>query len=134
MADNYLENKMDQLRSGRTVIRRANPSLDSLIRQLGEDGAAEEGYIVKQAQLDAAVRSAAMVPECAALRFETDEAKACIRVLGHSSPRRALTEAGEAILAIRLKAAELGLRTKVEVTGDSLVGMNPLLATIALFK
>ena len=107
MADNYLEKKYEEYLHGKSVIRRANPSLDSLLDFIRRDGgAAETGYAVKQAQLDAAVRSAEKLGIEA--EISTDEAAAEIRLRCGSA-----FSLGELTLAIRLKAAELKLRSEV---------------------
>ena len=107
MADNYLEKKYDEYLHGRSVIRRANPSLDSLLDFIRRDGgAAETGYAVKQAQLDAAVRSAEKLGVEA--EISTDEAAAEIRLRCGSA-----FSLGQLVLSIRLKAAELKLRSEV---------------------
>lgn len=42
MADNYLEKKFEQLRSGRPVYRKVNPSLDSLLTELSRQPHADD--------------------------------------------------------------------------------------------
>ena len=109
MADNYLEKKYEEYLHGKSVIRRANPSLDSLLDFISQGGgAAESDYAVKQAQLDAAVRSAEKLGVEA--EISTDEAAAEIR-LRCNSP----FSLGQLVLAIRLKAAELKLRSEVSL-------------------
>ena len=109
MADNYLEKKYEEYLHGRSVIRRANPSLDSLLDFISQGGgAAESDYAVKQAQLDAAVRSAEKLGVEA--EISTDEAAAEIR-LRCNSP----FSLGQLVLAARLKAAELKLRSEVSL-------------------
>ena len=111
MADNYLEKKYEEYLHGKSVIRRANPSLDSLLDFIRRDGgAAEPGYAVKQAQLDAAVRSAEKLGIEA--EISTDEAAAEIRLRCGSA-----FSLGELTLAIRLKAAELKLSSEVSPGG-----------------
>ena len=75
MADNYLEKRSEELSRGKTVIRRSNPSLDSLLKSLGTK-VSDPSYVVKQAQLDALVRSASLLGADAT--FRTDEASATI--------------------------------------------------------
>ena len=109
MADNYLEKKYDEYLHGKSVIHKANPSLDSLLGYLAsEDGKPDGGYIVRQAQLDAAVRSARKLGIPA--EITTDESAAQIRI-SCSSP----AGLGQLILATRLKAAELKLRSEVSL-------------------
>lgn len=105
MADNYLEKRSEELSRGKTVIRRSNPSLDSLLKSLGTK-VSDPSYVVKQAQLDALVRSASLLGADAT--FRTDEASATIS-LECPDP---LT-AGECLLALRLKAAELKLGSRI---------------------
>lgn len=110
MADNYLEKRSEELSRGKTVIRRSNPSLDSLLKSLGTN-VYDPSYVVKQAQLDALVRSASLLGADAT--FRTDEASATIS-LECPDP---LT-AGECLLALRLKAAELKLGSRIDSLCD----------------
>lgn len=110
MADNYLEKRSEELSRGKTVIRRSNPSLDSLLKSLGTK-VSDPTYVVKQAQLDALVRSASLLGADAT--FRTDEASATIS-LECPGP---LT-AGECLLALRLKAAELKLGSRIDSLCD----------------
>ena len=110
MADNYLEKRSEELSRGKTVIRKSNPSLDSLLKSLGTK-ASDPSYVVKQAQLDALVRSASLLGADAT--FRTDEASATIS-LECPDP---LT-AGECLLALRLKAAELKLGSRIDSLCD----------------
>ena len=111
MADNYLEKRSEELSRGKTVIRRANPSLDSLLKSLDTREASDPSYVVKQAQLDALVRSASLLGADAT--FRTDEASATVS-LECPDP---LT-AGECLLALRLKAAELKLGSRIDSLCD----------------
>ena len=110
MADNYLEKRSEELSRGKTVIRRSNPSLDSLLKSLGTK-VSDPSYVVKQAQQDALVRSASLLGADAT--FRTDEASATIS-LECPDP---LT-AGECLLALRLKAAELKLGSRIDSLCD----------------
>ena len=110
MADNYLEKRSEELSRGKTVIRRSNPSLDSLLKSLGTK-VSDPSYVVKQAQLDALVRSASLLGADAT--FRTDEVSATIS-LECPDP---LT-AGECLLALRLKAAELKLGSRIDSLCD----------------
>ena len=110
MADNYLEKRSEELSRGKKVIRRSNPSLDSLLKSLGTK-VSDPSYVVKQAQLDALVRSASLLGADAT--FRTDEASATIS-LECPDP---LT-AGECLLALRLKAAELKLGSRIDSLCD----------------
>ena len=117
MADNYLEKKYDEFLHGKSVVRKVNPTLDGLLGRLAAENKAEDsGYLVKQAQLDAVVRSASLL--ALDVEFETDETRAEIRL--HSNSAFAL---GQATLACRLKAAELHLSTSFlhEDTGTQTV-------------
>ena len=107
MADNYLEKKYDEFLHGKSVVRKVNPTLDGLLGRLAAENKAEDsGYLVKQAQLDAVVRSASLL--ALDVEFETDETRAEIRL--RSTSAFAL---GQAALACQLKAAELHLSTEV---------------------
>ena len=109
MADNYLEKKYEEYLHGRSVVRKVNPTLDGLLGRLaGENKVEDSGYLVKQAQLDAVVRSASLPG--LNVEFETDEARAEIRL--RSTSAFAL---GQASLACRLKAAELHLSTSLRL-------------------
>ena len=100
----------------------------------GASGAGAAGAAVMPAQVDAVVRAGKRIPEAAAFRFEVDESSSLIRVLGPSSPRRYMFEAGEVLLAMRLKAAELHLRSSVKFTPEVSAPANPLLFTLSVFK
>ena len=142
MADNYLEKKMEEFRSGKRVVRRPSASLEGLLSTLAESdagvgagaGAGSVGAAVMPAQVDAVVRAGKRLPEAAAFRFEVESACGTIRVLGPSSPRRYVFEAGEVLLAMRLKAAELHLRSSVELNPEVSAPANPLLFTLSVFK
>lgn len=123
MADNYLEKRSEELSRGKTVIRRSNPSLDSLLKSLGTK-VSDPSYVVKQAQLDALVRSASLL--VADATFRTDEASATIS-LECPDP---LT-AGECLLALRLKAAELKLGSRIDSLCDK---DGKFTAVLSLFR
>ena len=112
MADNYLEKKYDEYLHGRSVVRKVNPTLDGLLGRLAPENrdagnaAAESGYLVKQAQLDAVMRSASML--ALPVEMTSDESRAEISL--RSTSAFAL---GQASLACRLKAAELHLATEI---------------------
>ncbi|MBO4917217.1 MAG: nitroreductase family protein [Bacteroidales bacterium] len=55
MADNYLERREEALRSGRTVVRRNTPSLDTLLRRNRSHRAYDTSYQVAMRQLEAIV-------------------------------------------------------------------------------
>ena len=123
MADNYLEKRSEELSRGKTVTRRSNPSLDSLLKSLGTK-VSDPSYVVKQAQLDALVRSASLLGADAT--FRTDEASATIS-LECPDP---LT-AGECLLALRLKAAELKLGSRIDSLCDK---DGKFTAVLSLFR
>ena len=146
MADNYLEKKMEEFRQGAKVVRRPGVSLEGLLlaaagvlsspqapkKASGEEVAPAAGKAsgVMPAQLEAVVRAAKHLPEAASFRFEVDEAAAIIQILGPSSPRRFMFDAGQVILAMRLKAAELHLHATVTLRPEATTPANPLLATV----
>ena len=51
MADNYLERREEALRSGRTVVRRNTPSLDTLLRRNRSHRGYDTSYMVSMRQL-----------------------------------------------------------------------------------
>jgi hypothetical protein len=119
MADNYLEKKYDEYLHGRNVVRKVNPTLDGLLGRLAPENrdagdrdegnaAAESGYLVKQAQLDAVMRSASMLALPVEMTSEESRAEISLR----STSAFAL---GQASLACRLKAAELHLCTALRL-------------------
>ena len=111
MADNYLERRQEELRGAKTVWHKDNPALETLLHRLdaGKDAPADPSYLVRQAQLDALERAARLaLGEDAALRVSSDEAAATLS-LQAGDPFLL----GQAVLAARLKAAELGLRTSL---------------------
>ena len=55
MADNYLERREEALRSGRTVLRRNTPSLDTLLRKNRSHRAFDTSYNVAMRQLETIV-------------------------------------------------------------------------------
>lgn len=56
MADNYLERREEELKaSGRTVVRRNNPSLDTLLRKDRSHRAYDTSYVVAMRQLETIV-------------------------------------------------------------------------------
>lgn len=137
MADNWLEKKQAALSGGPTVIRKVNPSVEQLLRRIadgapardGEPRANEAGQIpgadgepvesvavqnpgtdplrqVKMAQLEAITRAAkTLFP---GMQFECQEGDpASIQVLSQVK----YEALGKAVLAMQLKAAELGLNS-----------------------
>lgn len=112
MADNYLEKKQEELRSARPVIRRVNASLDSLLSEVGKekeendnaDRKSEEK--VKAAQFEALRHSA----ERLKIPFSYEYSEQTGQIKTECADWYSL---GGVVLAIRLKAAELKLRTTV---------------------
>lgn len=120
MADNYLERKYEDYSKGKAIIRKANPSLDSLLEEAGKaNRTADSSYKVKSAQLEAVIRSARRT----GIPFDAEchEEQAAVNI-ACAEP----TELGQIILAMRLKAAELRLQTEVDTEGAS--------ARIRIFK
>ncbi len=106
MADNYLEKKYDEYLHGRNIIRRANPSLDSLLSRVsGQQEQTAPDYRVKQAQLDAVIRSAERLDLDA--EFSSDEGRGLVSIRCSTAE-----DLGALVLAARLKAAELGLHSR----------------------
>lgn len=134
MADNYLEKKMEELRSGKVAVRRPSVSLETLLQSARGVVSSPDAIPAMPAQLEAVIRAAKHLPEAAGFRFETDEKEGMIRLLGPTSPRRYLLEAGEVIMAMRLKAAELHLHCSIEIRPESTTPANPLIATFKLYK
>ena len=62
MADNYLERREEALRSGRTVVRRNTPSLDTLLRRNRSHRAYDVSYKVAMRQLEAIVSVNSKLP------------------------------------------------------------------------
>ena len=62
MADNYLERREEALRSGRTVVRRNTPSLDTLLRRNRSHRAYDVSYKVAMRQLETIVSVNAKLP------------------------------------------------------------------------
>ncbi len=89
---------------------------------------------IMPAQVQAVLRAGTIIKESESFRYETDEKEGMIRVLGPTSPRRYLLEAGEVIMAMRLKATELHLQCAVEYRPESTTPANPLIATLKLYK
>ncbi len=116
MADNYLEKKYDEYLHGKKIIRRMNPSLDSLLDRLARPQEKSDAtYLVKQAQLDAILRSVARLDPNA--EMSSDEAEGRILLRSHVPENL-----GALSLVARLKAAELGLHSnEVLHSGEGLV-------------
>ena len=148
MADNFLEKQMERYREGRTVVRPVTPSLDVLLRRLAEQdgtGATEKdtGYIVKEAQLQAVLRSARILfGDCFDATVSEKEQSIMLKLKGMAADEsggseRGVSEhedsggqgcfglgnsdgiAGGIAMVMRLKAAELKLCTSIETADDS---------------
>lgn len=113
MADNFLEKRYAELQSGKPAIRRSTPSLDTLLKKAATPQESAPDYTVKQAQLDAIVRSMSLLGH--PFSFETSEtrpgAAAFIKVVPDGTDG---FEAGELLLVAALKAAELGLSCRMD--------------------
>ena len=132
MADNYLEKKMEEFRSGKAPVRRPSASVEGLLERLSTDASVDAS--VMPVQVQAVLRAGTIIKESESFRYDTDEKEGIIRVLGPASPRRYLVEAGEVIMAMRLKAAALHLRCEVKIQPESTAPANPLIATLKLYR
>lgn len=132
MADNYLEKKYEELKRGKPVVRRSTPSLDTLFKRLASAADIDLSYTVKQAQLDALVRSAGRLgDDCVFETFETSaNSAAIVRISCPCGP----WSLAQAVLAVRLKAAELGLDSSVETVPPSELSGSPACATVIIFR
>lgn len=132
MADNYLEKKYEELRQGKPVVRRNTPSLDTLLRRVGETAEIDTAYIVKQAQLDALVRSAGLLGcDCCFQTFETSaNSPAYVRISCPDGP----FNLGQAVMAVRLKAAELCLDSLVEPVTSAGEASGTVSVTVSVFR
>lgn len=112
MADNYLEKKYEEYLHGKSVVRRSEPSIDTLLDRVAGSSAPEEPeYSVKQAQLDALERSVRkLFPEIEFSSHEGSDGKPGAIFIQAGSA----FQLGEACLAARLKAAQLHLKTATE--------------------
>ena len=126
MADNYLENKMEALRQGRTVYRKVNPGTEALLKAIScsEENAAGDAALMS-VQYEAVVRAAKIIAPHE-FSFEVDESASCIRILGPSSPKDYLIRLGEVLLAMRLKAAEMHLKSSYRPVRESFPAGNRL--------
>ena len=131
MADNYLENKMEALRQGPKIIKRPSVSVEGLLKSI-QGQHQEPGEAVMSAQLEAIVRAGRLVEEAENFRFEFTGNS--ILLLGPGSPRKHLVEAGEILMAMRMKAAELHLCSSAEIHPESTAPANPLIATLKVWK
>ena len=126
MADNYLEKKYEDFQKGKSVIRKVNPSLDSLLSSLGSQAmGGEESYKVKSAQLEAAINSARRL--CEGFEAICDEDNSTISI---NCPDEYTL--GRIVLAIGLKLAELKLRSSIKEKGTGSNGCAS--ALIYVFK
>lgn len=127
MADNYLENKMEALQKGPKIVKRPSVSVEGLLKRLGDRPGDQEGSVMP-AQIEAIARDAGLLEEAKVFRLEPDGDS--IRILGPSSPRKYLVEAGEVVMAMRMKAAELHLSSSVELRPESNIPGDLLIATV----
>lgn len=112
MADNFLERQMEAYREGVKVVRMQGRPLDGLLRRL--DVAFDvhsSSELVKQAQLDAAVRSASYIGDD--FTFVASEQAQSVVVKMADASELSLLRLGGLVMAIRLKAEELGLKTTI---------------------
>lgn len=125
MADNYLEKKYEEYLHGKSVVRKSEPSIDTLLdRVAASSGPAEPEYAVKQAQLDAIERSVRkLFPELEVSSTEGTAGRAGSLSIRAGSP----FQLGEACLAARLKASQLHLQTAADSTEETA-------ATIKVFR
>ncbi len=125
MADNYLEKKYEEYLHGKYVVRRSEPSIDTLLDRVTDSSEAEEPeYAVKQAQLNAMERSVRkLLPEIEFSSHEGSDGRPGVIFIHAGSA----FQLGEACLAARLKAAQLHLKTATESTEESA-------ATIKVFR
>lgn len=76
MADNYLEKRYDEIfgrEAGKSVVRKASPSLETLMHKNRSYRAYDQSYEVMEAQLEAMVRTNTLIPSARnqqALRFK----------------------------------------------------------------
>lgn len=136
MADNYLEKKYESLQQGRPVYRKTVPSLDSLLRACAAGGISEpSSYKVKMAQLQAMVRSASELDldicgECS----ETDLGPGVITLSFQGDLHSGSIETGEYLLAMKLKAAELGLKCRLSDKLEPEKEKTPSVLRIEVFR
>lgn len=126
MADNYLEKKYEDFQKGRSVIRKVNPSLDSLLSTVGaKTGRNDSTYKVKNAQLEAAIKSAGRL--CEDFEASCDESTGTISL--KCTDEYTL---GRILLAVELKLAELKLQSSIKKKGTGPIGCAS--ALIYVFK
>ena len=106
MADNYLEKKYEEWKNGKPAVKRTVPSLETLLKRLGESSGPDPQYTVKQAQIDAIIRTGKLVDD--SLTFTSDEETSTVSVTGKGP-----FTLGQAVMAMKLKAAELRLHAEI---------------------
>lgn len=112
MADNYLERKYEQFIKGRPVIRKVNPSLDSLLSALPDEQDAEDSqYKVSRLQAEAAISSARRMGIGFSASFPDDNDPSVLKISCRSS-----YDLGAVTTAARLKLAELHLQTRLRLS------------------
>lgn len=118
MADNYLEKKYEQLSKGRPIIRKANPSLDSLLTSANTPAEnPDPNYMVSQRQAEAAVASARRLGMDFSATYWTDDSPQ-IKICCHNE-----YELGSVVTVIRLKLAELRLHADISLEGNAAARM-----------
>lgn len=135
MADNYLEKRYEQVYGcgsspGSGLIRR--PSLDSLFDRCSHSGGFCKDYAVHRLQLEAIAAAPARAGLCADGELSTVllPSAAAIAVCSASGESvSSVFKAGRIIQTMVLKAAEMGLGTRVEYCPD---GEFPELGTAPL--
>ena len=107
MADNYLEKRYREVQEGAKRIVRQTPTLDTLLKRLQDKEEKDEGYEVKQAQIDALLRSACLP----GVEFSANPGPLAAEI--HlSSP--SVYDLGKVVMALSLKAAQLHLKVREE--------------------
>lgn len=112
MADNFLERQMEAYREGVKVVRMQGRPLDGLLRKLDEAfDVHSSSEPVKQAQLDAAARSASYTGDDFTV-VASEQAQSVVVKMDDAS-ESSLLRLGGLVMTIRLKAEELGLKTTI---------------------
>ena len=105
MADNYLEKRYSELQEGTKRIVNQTPTLDTLLKRLQDKEVKDEGYEVKQAQIDALLRSACLP----GVEFSADSGPLAAEIR-LSAP--SVYDLGKVVMALSLKAAQLHLKVR----------------------
>ena len=105
MADNYLEKRYRELLEGTKRIVNQTPTLDTLLKRLQDKEVKDDGYEVKQAQIDALLRSAALP----GIGFSVISGPGRGEI---SLSAASAYDLGKVVMALSLKAAQLHLKIK----------------------